>query len=163
VAQLEDRHRRFIVTRLACFESPSQVAEAVRERFGIDVPRQQVYGYDAAAAKGTGRRIAPHWRELFWESRRRYLADVAGIGVANKGFRLRRLDELFRKAEQSGNIRLAAALLEQAAREMCDADQPGAPFDLTALAHLLGVNPERLPYRETNSSPEAKTDRRRNR
>jgi hypothetical protein len=144
VAQLEDRHRRFIVTRLACFESPSQVAEAVRERFGIDVPRQQVYGYDAAAAEGTGRRIAQHWRELFWEARRRYLTDMAGVGVANKAFRLRRLDELFRKAEQAGNIRLAAALLEQAARECSATPTPeGAPRD--RLAGLLGIPTDGLP------------------
>jgi hypothetical protein len=144
VAQIDNRHRRFIVTRLACFESPSQVAEAVRERFGIDMPRQQVYGYDAAAAEGTGRRIAQHWRELFWEARRRYLTDMAGVGVANKAFRLRRLDELFRKAEQAGNIRLAAALLEQAARECSATPTPeGAPRD--RLAGLLRIPTDGLP------------------
>lgn len=135
-----------IVTRLACFESPSEVAEAVRERFGIEVPRQQVYGYDAAAAEQTGRRIAQHWRELFWETRRRYLSDMASVGVANKVYRLRRLDEMFRKAERMGNLRLAAALLEQAAKEVGGVWADSAPPpDAEALARLLGTPRERLP------------------
>lgn len=150
MAKLEDQHRRFIVIRLACFESPSQVAEAVRDRFGIDVPRQQVYGYDVAAAETTGRRIAQHWKELFWETRRRYLSELSDIAVANKAYRLRRLDDLSRRAERMGNFKLAAALLEQAAKEMGGHFTNRSEVALDprdTLAALLGTPKDRLPTR----------------
>jgi len=52
MATLTDAHKHFIVQALACWDSPTQVAEAVREEFGVDVPRGQVAQYDPTKVAG---------------------------------------------------------------------------------------------------------------
>lgn len=117
MAALTDDVRAFIVRALACYDTPSQVAAAVREEFGLEIMRQQVASYDptkATSKKG----IAPKWIALFEATRKKFLEDVSQIPIANQATRLRVLDRMLRKAEQSGNAPLAAQLLEQAAKEV---------------------------------------------
>lgn len=104
--------KRFIVQGLACFKTPSEVAEAVKEEFGIEVPREQVRNYNPLQVE-----VAEKWRALFAETRERFLADVAEIGIAHQSFRLRELLDLYHNAKRSRNAMLAASLLEQAAKE----------------------------------------------
>ena len=58
---LNDIHRSFIVQQLACFLSPSETAEAVNERFDLDVSRQAVERFDRN--KYAGRRIVVSHRD----------------------------------------------------------------------------------------------------
>ena len=46
MAALNSEVKGFIVQALACFDTPSQVAAAVREEFGIEVTRQQCEAQD---------------------------------------------------------------------------------------------------------------------
>ncbi|MEX5591058.1 DUF2280 domain-containing protein, partial [Pseudomonas urmiensis] len=46
MAALTPEIKIFIVQALACFDSPSQVAEAVKANFGVTVSRQQVEIHD---------------------------------------------------------------------------------------------------------------------
>lgn len=46
MATLTDDVKAFIVQALACFDTPSQVVDAVREGFGTEVSRMQVQSYD---------------------------------------------------------------------------------------------------------------------
>jgi hypothetical protein len=46
MAALKDEVKRFIVQSLACFDTPSQVAQAVKDTFGLEVSRQQCEFYD---------------------------------------------------------------------------------------------------------------------
>ena len=46
MAKLTDPMKIFIVQSLACFESPQQVANAVKNRFNIEIDRMQCAGYD---------------------------------------------------------------------------------------------------------------------
>jgi hypothetical protein len=114
--KLDDQHKQFIVQALACFDSPTQVSRAVKEEFGIDVPKEQVQQYNPtrAAAKWLGKK----WRALFEETRKRFLDDVAAIPVANQSYRLRSLQRLHDQAVERKNAQLAAQLLEQAAKEV---------------------------------------------
>ena len=106
-----------IVERLACFEEPSEVAEAVNEEFGVSVTRQQVWTYDPTRPANDGR-IAKDLRDLFGKTRVRFVAETEGIGIAHKRYRLERLQRMFAKAEGMRNYGLAASLLEQAAKEI---------------------------------------------
>lgn len=107
--------KTFIVRGLACYDSPSQVAEAVSNQFGIAVSRQQVETYDPGKVSGKG--LAKRWVVLFNDTREQFRKEVAQIPIANRAYRLRALGRMLLKAEQSGNLVLATRLLELAAKE----------------------------------------------
>ncbi len=98
---------------LACFDTPSRVAAAVRDTFGIEVSRQLIYKYDPAGCKPPAQR----WIDLHAATRAKFLAELAEIGVAQKAFRLEMLDRFARQAVEKHELFKAAAFLEQAAKE----------------------------------------------
>lgn len=113
MAMLTDEIRTFIVKSLACFETPSRVADAVRENFQIEVSRQRVFCYDPKSSQ----RLAPRWRALHAATRQAYLREVAEIDIAQKSYRLAMLDRLAHNALSSNHLTDAAKFLEQAAKE----------------------------------------------
>ncbi|SSW67288.1 hypothetical protein AVE30378_02546 [Achromobacter veterisilvae] len=116
MAKLTEAHKRFIVQALACWDTPSQVAEAIKEEFGLDVPRMQVAQYDPTKVAGKG--LAKKWRELFEATRKRFREEVAEIPIADQAFRLRALGKIYERHFNRGNVVGAAAVLEQAAKEV---------------------------------------------
>ena len=116
---LSDEVKRFVVQQLAMFETPSEVARAVKDEFGIEVSRQAVEAYDPG--KRAGAALSQEFRELFAVTRETFIADTASIGVTHKVVRLRTLARLIEKAEGRGNAVLVASLLEQVAKECGDA------------------------------------------
>lgn len=118
MAALSNEVKGFIVQALACFDTPSQVAEAVKNDFGVEVSRQQVESHDPTKVSGKG--LAAKWVTLFHDTRKRFREDTAEIPIANRSYRLRMLGRLVEKAESSRNARLALQVLEQAAKECGD-------------------------------------------
>ena len=118
MAALSDDTKAFIVQALACFDTPSQVVEAVNQEFGIVIPRQQVEKYDPTKQAGKG--LSKKWRTLFDTAREEWRKGMTEVPIANRVFRLRVLDRLAAKAERMKNMGLTAALLEQAAKEVGD-------------------------------------------
>lgn len=116
MAVLPTEIKAFIVQGLACFDTPTQVAQAVKEEFNFEVSRQQVAQHDPT--KIAGRTLAQKWVTLFEDARKTFREEVAGIPIANKAVRLRALDRMMTKAESMKNMALAAQLMEQAAKEM---------------------------------------------
>jgi len=114
--ELADEIKRFIVSKLACWDTPSEVAATVKADFGIDVTRQRVEAYDPT--KVAGKALSPELKALFEEARKLYLADTAAIGIASQVYRLRMLDRMASKAEALGNMGMAKELAEQAAKEV---------------------------------------------
>ena len=119
MAALRAEVKAFIIQRLACFESPSVVVEAVKQEFGIEVTRMTVAINDPTKASGVN--LAKKWREMFAQSRAKFLDDTSTIPIANKAVRLNMLQRMADRAENSKNAVLAASLLEQAAKEVGDA------------------------------------------
>lgn len=115
MAVLNDHIKAFIVRSLACFDTPSQVIAAVKEEFGVNVTKQQVAGYNPENA--TGKDLSKKLREIFYETRDKFKKKADGIAIANQSYRLRVLDRMLRRAEERGNIAMAAAILEQASKE----------------------------------------------
>ena len=103
--------------RLAVFETPSEVSVAIRETHGVEVPRDHVNNYDASRAFARGR-MAKALVALFDETRARFRRETEDIAIANKAYRLRRLDQL---ARATPSPTLEAQLMEQAAKECGDA------------------------------------------
>lgn len=116
MAVLNDVHKRFIVQCLACWDTPSQVSEDLREEFGLDVPRTQVAQYDPT--KAAGKQLGKKWCELFEETRKRFKSELAEIPIAEQAFRLRALNRIYQRHMAKGNTVAAAAILEQAAKEV---------------------------------------------
>lgn len=118
MAALRSEVKAFIVQALACFDTPSQVAEAVLKEFNIVVTRQQCESHDPT--KAAGKTLAPRWAELFHSARKRFREETEEIPIANRAYRLRALGRMAEKAEGMRNMALTAQLLEQAAKECGD-------------------------------------------
>lgn len=115
MASLTEAQKGFIVQALACYDTPTQVAEAVKEEFGIEIGRQQVGAYDPT--KVSGKDLARKWRDLFHETRKRFREEIAEIPIADQAYRLRQIGRLYDRVSRQGNAVAAAQLLEQAAKE----------------------------------------------
>nr|WP_314877312.1 DUF2280 domain-containing protein [uncultured Pseudomonas sp.] len=118
MATLRSEVKAFIVQALACFDTPSQVVEAVKKEFGVDVSRQVCEGHDPT--KYAGRGLAKRWADMFHACRERFTAETADIPIAHRAYRLRALGRMAEKAESMKNMALTAQLLEQAAKEVGD-------------------------------------------
>lgn len=119
MAALKGEVKAFIVQSLACFDTPSQVVEAVKKEFGLTITRQQVESHDPTKANGKG--LAQKWVDLFNTTRDRFQNEISDIPIANKAYRLRALDRMATKTEGMKNFALASQLIEQAAKEVGDA------------------------------------------
>ncbi len=116
MATLTDVQKLFIVRALACFDTPTQVAQAVQEEFGIEIHRRQVAEYDPS--KASGRDVGAKLKAVFNATRAEFLEDVAAVPIANLSVRLRILQRMVVEADQRGNSAMVARLLEQAAKEV---------------------------------------------
>ncbi|WP_431699855.1 DUF2280 domain-containing protein [Pseudomonas sp. BR20] len=118
MAALKNEVKSFIVQALACFDTPSQVVEAVKNEYGVVVSRQQVETHDPTKSAGKG--LAVKWATLFHDTRKRFREETADIPIANRAFRLRAMNRFVERAESMKNIGLAMQILEQAAKETGD-------------------------------------------
>jgi hypothetical protein len=114
MASLRDSERREIVQRLACFESPPEVAEWASEAFEKDVTRNQVHHYDPTRSDET----AEKWEKLFQETRKAFLNDLDAIPLSHRAVRLRELTDLYEQAKDDDQVEAAARMLKQAAKEV---------------------------------------------
>lgn len=116
MAVLSDPVKVFIVQGLACFDTPSQIAAAVKELFAVEVPRQQVARYDPT--KAHNKDVSPKLRTIFDTARAKFLEDLTTVPVAHRSYRLRALQRSLERAEQQGNMAMVMQILEQAAKEV---------------------------------------------
>ena len=113
MAALKEPVKMFIVQSLACFETPQQVADAVMQRYGIEIDRRQCENYDPT--KFAGRNLSKKLKELFERSRKEFRENIEDIAIANKAFRLNELQKMY---DDSGrNKRAKQNLLKQAFQE----------------------------------------------
>lgn len=115
-AKLTREQQTYVVQALACFDTPSVVVASVKRDFGVVLSPQLVETYDPT--KKAGRNVAARWKALFEEARKTFLEDTASIAISHRAVRLRALQRMAEKAENSGNMVLASSLLKQAAEEV---------------------------------------------
>lgn len=114
-----DEVKTRVVQSLACFDTPSAVAKAIKAEFGVEISPQACEAYDPN--KVAGKKLSQRFRLLFEETRKTFLEDTAGIAISHRAVRLRALQRMAEKAETQGNMVLAASLMKQAAEEMGNA------------------------------------------
>ena len=129
MAALKPEVKAYIIQMLACYDTPSQVVEAVQKDFGIAITRQQVETHDPT--KVSGKTLAKKWVDLFNLTRNRFLNEISDIPIANKAYRLRVLQRMSTTAEGMKNLGMTAQLLEQAAKEVGDAYSNKQKVELT--------------------------------
>ena len=138
--KLTHEQKTWIVQRLACYASPTEVQAELRTEFRIELGLPSILYYDATA-RGTD--LGKEWRELFAETRASYERDVDSVALSHQAFRLRELLHLYQADKKRGATTLAAQHLAQAAKEMGDfyvnRKGVGATDPATELASMLGI------------------------
>jgi hypothetical protein len=92
MATLNERHKAAIVVRLACFETPSQVRRALEREFRITPSLQQICFYDPTNQNGA-QGLGQQWRQLFAETRKRFVEEVQALPIAERAARIQRLND----------------------------------------------------------------------
>ena len=110
MAALKEPVKIFIVQSLACFDTPQQVADAVKQRFGIELERQQCENYDPT--KYGGRNLSKKLKELFDRTRKDFKENIEDIPIANKAFHFKELQQMY--GDYTKNKAMRAKVLKQA-------------------------------------------------
>jgi hypothetical protein len=114
MAEFPDELKRRVVMELATFQTSGEVSRMLAEEYGFEAAPMEVIRYDATKAYCVASKTL---QALFHETRREYVEGTAELYIANEAYRLRRLQRMSEAAERRGDLRLAAALLEQAAKD----------------------------------------------
>jgi hypothetical protein len=112
---LTAEQKLLIVHRLAHWVPPSTVQDELRERYGIDVPFTTIAYYDATGADTD---LAKKWRDVFRQTRERYLDDMGDVAIAHRKMRIKELLALYEIDKKRGATMSAAQHLKQIAQEM---------------------------------------------
>ena len=107
----------FIVQALARYLGPTQVRDEVKAEFDVECSIPQICFYDPT--KGSpAKKLDKHLREVFAETREVFRKTTREHAIADIGYRVGRLQRMSERAEKMKNYPLAAALLEQAAKDI---------------------------------------------
>lgn len=112
MAALKEPVKIFIVQALACRDTPQEVAELVKQEFGVITDRMQCASYDPT--KAAGRNLSKKFKELFEETRKKFDEGLIDIPIANKHYRMKQYDKLLNKTK---NTVTALKIMEQAAKD----------------------------------------------
>lgn len=116
MAVLTEAAKITLVHSLACYDTPTQAAEAVAQEHGIKIGRDQAIKYDPT--KSAGKNLGKKFRDIFQATREAFLKDAASIPIAQQAFRLRALQRELERAQSRGNSAMVSQLLEQASKEV---------------------------------------------
>lgn len=113
MAQLKKEVKLFIVRSLAIFNTPTETAELVYQEFGLKVTKQNCEKYDPT--KRTAQNLSQELRDEFFATREEFLNTPKNIPIANKVYRLQKLQKIVDGAGKNSVLVMNA--LEQAAKE----------------------------------------------
>lgn len=136
MARINKKVKLFIVRLMAEFETPTEAARQVKDVFGVDVTPQQCEAYDPT--KRTGQDLAQELRDFFFQYRRKANEELEAIPIANKRYRLQRLQNIIDHDQYKNNPVLVPKMLEQAAKEL------GGLYTNTNKTQLTGADGQPL-------------------
>ncbi|ONG41577.1 hypothetical protein BKE30_03865 [Alkanindiges hydrocarboniclasticus] len=113
MATLREPIKIFIVQSLACMYTPQQVADAVKQEYGIEIDRRQCAAYDPT--KPAGKNLSKKLADLFHKTRQEFRENIIDIPLANKAYRLRELQDMYDSAGKNKVVR--QSLIKQAFQE----------------------------------------------
>lgn len=95
---LSEREKRFIVIRLATWESPLRISREFEAVFGRSISRKLVWRFDVS--KSANQAISKKFHDLFWETRKRFQEEVESLPLANKEARIRNKQERYEALDE---------------------------------------------------------------
>lgn len=104
MARLSSDVIRAIVTRLACYDRPAEVAKYVLETFRVEVTLPHILYYDPTSA---GTDVAKKWRKLFAETRAAFTRDLTSIPIAQRAYRMQQMQKIHNKNMDRGALAFA--------------------------------------------------------
>lgn len=110
---LNSEERIFVITHLAAYDTPQEVADLFQEAFGRTISRQCAAAYDASkpwARKG----MAKKWVALFDMTRQMVDQQAPEVPIAKRHVRMKRLERLYHSTR---SLEHKMAILKQAAQE----------------------------------------------
>jgi hypothetical protein len=151
--KLDPQHQVFIVQSLATYERPKAVQDTLKQNFDVEITLQGVLHYDISNPD-----LLKKWKTLFNSTRAKFLKDSMRIPIANKSYRLQKLQRMFETEEsavpQLQNKKRMQAILEQAAKESGDAftnkqklehtGKDGAPIETKQAVDLSKLSTDEL-------------------
>ena len=114
MAALKEPVKIFIVQALACRDTPQEVADAVKQEFGVQITRQQVALYDPT--KQRGKNLSKKFVELFHETRKKFDDGLIDIPITQKYYRMRQYQKHLEK--NSRNTVMSMSIMKQAAQDL---------------------------------------------
>src|ERR1700690_1521255 len=112
---LSNEQKAFVVSAFARFDGVAEVCHSFKEQYGCEITKSHALAYNPGGANYRG---SPKWHDLFDRERKGFLGNVNSIGIANNSVRIQGLERLCVIAIERKNVKLAAELMEQAAKEM---------------------------------------------
>ena len=107
MATLKEPVKIFIVQSLACRDTPQEVAELVKQEFGVDIDRVQVATYDPT--KVAGKNLSKSMSN-YLKTRDEFDKGLIDIPIANKYYRLKQYQ---RQLEKTRNVKTALKFLSK--------------------------------------------------
>ena len=117
--KLTEEQRADVVKRLARHHTLLSIVRDLKKKFGITISPAGVAHYDPERTPDAD--IAQRWKDLFWKTRRAYLARTADVGLTDKPARIRRREAMMHREWAAGRHKLANAILDSIARDIGDA------------------------------------------
>ena len=100
---------------------------AVEAEFSLKVTRNQVQCYDPLTH--AGRSLSAPLRKLFFDTRERFVEELEQLPLAHRATRLHRLEQIYRDAENAGNLKGRIAAILAAQKEMQPLEYDGEEGD----------------------------------
>ena len=113
--KLTPEHKTFVVKRLATYDTPTAIVRDLKALFGVEITLQAVDHYHPH--KAAEKRLAPCWQELFWETRKAFIAACAEVGTMEQMVRVQLREDMVLMARDAGHYRIANELLDSIAKE----------------------------------------------
>ena len=127
MATLKEPVKIFIVQSLACFETPQQVADTVKQEFGIEINRKQVQLYDPT--KQAGRNLSKKLKDLFERTRKDFKEKELGESLEKVGISKEYLGHKVCELSGGEQQRIAIARTMLKPCEIILADEPTGNLD----------------------------------
>ncbi|UIJ76941.1 DUF2280 domain-containing protein [Acinetobacter sp. SH20PTE14] len=113
MAALKEPVKIFIVQALACRDTPQEVADLVKQEYGLKIERSQIALYDPT--KISGKNLSKKFVDLFHETRAEFDKGLIDIPIAQKFYRMRQYQKHLEK--NAKNTVMSLKILEQAAKD----------------------------------------------
>ena len=113
--KLTREQKTFIVTHLACMDSPSTVRDDFVKEYGVKLTLQTIVWYNPEV--DVGKQLATEWIDLFERTREQFINDTGRVPIANKAYRMRKLQQILDTELERKNTVGARDTLKQAAEE----------------------------------------------